>query len=156
MTMADRIVIMRDGKVQQIGTPVEIFERPANIFVAGFIGSPPMNILPLAALGKAAGVFPQLAGVDQSETMIGIRPEHVSFRSASSGPITARVVQIEMIGTECLVHAEIGAERIIARVVRPLAPHIDETVGLAWPDHEIHLFDASSGRRMGQNQGLSA
>jgi ABC-type sugar transport system ATPase subunit len=156
MTMADRIVIMRDGKVQQIGTPVEIFERPANTFVAGFIGNPPMNILPLAALGKAAGLSPQLAGIDQSATMIGIRPEHISFASVSSAATTARVAQIEMIGTECLVHAEIGAERIIARVVRPLAPRIDETVGLAWPDHEIHLFDASSGRRMGQNLRLSA
>jgi multiple sugar transport system ATP-binding protein len=156
MTMADRIVIMRDGKVQQIGTPVEIFERPANIFVAGFIGSPPMNILPLAALGKAAGLSPQLAGVDQSATMIGIRPEHISFASVSSAATTARVAQIEMIGTECLVHAEIGAERIIARVVRSLAPRIDERVGLAWPDHEVHVFDASSGRRLGQNQRLSA
>jgi len=158
MTMADRIVVMRDGQVQQIGTPIEVFERPANIFVAAFIGSPPMNILPLTALGEgAAAVFsPRIPAGSRAGTTIGVRPEHISFRSVAANAPAVRVSQVEMIGSECLVHAEVGAERLTVRVARALAPRVGETVGLAWPDHDMHLFDASSGLRMEQNRRLTA
>ena len=145
MTMADRIVVMRGGKVQQVGTPVDIFERPANIFVAGFIGSPPMNILPAEAMGQGIG------SGHQAEVMIGIRPEHLIFQSVTPGKPELRVTQVETIGTESLVHGEIGRARLTARVPRVSAPKIGETVGLSWPAHEMHLFDRSNALRLERN-----
>jgi multiple sugar transport system ATP-binding protein len=157
MTMADRIVVMRDGKVQQIGTPVEVFERPANIFVAGFIGSPPMNILYLAALknGICAYFGAHIGTENGAGIALGLRPEHLTFRSVGTDAPTVRITQVEMIGYECLVSAEISHQRIIVRVERGLAPDVGETVGLSWLEHEMHFFDASSGLRMEQNTALS-
>jgi sn-glycerol 3-phosphate transport system ATP-binding protein len=135
MTMADRIVVMRNGRVEQIGTPDELFERPATTFVAGFIGSPPMNLFALAPDS------PQLAGV---------RPEHLRLVPAGQGRLTARVAFVEVIGSESLVHTQtIGPSpaRLLARVERRLAPREGQAVGLDWADAASHRFDVATGRR---------
>lgn len=152
--MADRIVIMREGKVQQIGTPEEVFERPANLFVAGFIGSPPMNLIPAAALGRA------MDGLGHHDTVVGVRPEHILFQEPAPHLPSARVTDVEMIGTESLVHGEIGGaggtSRVTARVPRARAPRIGQTVGLAWPGQEPRLFDAKSGLCVTRDRDLAA
>ena len=108
MTMADRIVVMRDGFVEQIGSPLDLYDRPANLFVAGFIGSPGMNLIrgrvsssgPLAFIADGGGELPLPAGATLergSKIIYGIRPEHLTI---GHGPVTAEVVLIEPTGAE--------------------------------------------------------
>jgi ABC-type sugar transport system ATPase subunit len=127
--LADRMAVMKDGKVQQVGCPVEVYRRPANTFVAGFIGTPPMNLLPgrleksesgwrLVLLGgrvplsnEEAGRWQASPGVDVS---VGIRPEDVVLSEEAEG-IPARVALVENLGSDVILHLEAGGERMLAR-----------------------------------------
>ena len=101
MTMADKIVVLRAGRVEQIGAPLDLYNRPVNTFVAGFIGSPRMNFLPLELLGaQGAGLVPQ--GTQQ----IGLRPEHA--RIADDGLLQMKVSQVEQLGSTSLLHGTVG------------------------------------------------
>jgi sn-glycerol 3-phosphate transport system ATP-binding protein len=109
MTLAQRMLVMNEGRLQQFGTPEEVYNRPANTFVAGFIGAPPMNLL-------------RDANGTDSETILGIRPEHLHIKNASqSGDVidgyswVAQVYALEMLGAERLVYARIGQEEIVVR-----------------------------------------
>src|SRR5688500_15138759 len=119
MTMADKIVVMHDGRVEQVGAPLELYDRPANRFVAGFIGSPAMNFLPAKADGTSisfsSGVdfsLPSKAGVQPGqELVVGIRPEHLEI--AADG-FEAEVVVIEPTGSETQLFARVGGHEIVA------------------------------------------
>jgi ABC-type sugar transport system ATPase subunit len=136
MTMGDRIAVMRDGLLQQVGAPEELYTRPANTFVAGFIGSPAMNFV-------AGGV---LDGAGGSGQIVGFRPEHVEL--AGSGDalrFTARAEVVEYLGDEQLVHVAVDGTSLLAKlpVEHRVAP--GEDLELTIPRDKLHLFDAETG-----------
>jgi multiple sugar transport system ATP-binding protein len=153
MTMADKIVVMHDGLVEQIGAPLELYDRPANRFVAGFIGSPAMNFLPARANGAgicltSAEDFPVAvkARVESGRgIVVGIRPEHLEI--ASDG-FEAEVVVIEPTGSETQLFARLGGQEIVAvfRERHAFAP--GQRIRLRPQADCVHLFDSSSGQRI--------
>jgi multiple sugar transport system ATP-binding protein len=160
MTMADRIVAMHDGIVQQVGTPLDIYDRPSNVFVASFIGSPAMNFLK-GTLGQADGkpairlgstvlaVAGGLPGQDGLPIILGIRPEHIQITDDPRAVIVAKVDLIEPMGMTTLIHTTLAGEDLkILALDRPtLAP--GAPVRLRFLDHKIHVFDAASQKRIG-------
>jgi multiple sugar transport system ATP-binding protein len=152
MTMADKIVVMHDGRVEQIGAPLELYDLPANRFVAGFIGSPAMNFLPARADGTASrfpgSTFPfrPKAGLEAGrELVVGIRPEHLEI--AADG-FEAEVVVIEPTGSETQLFARVGGQEIVAvfRERHAFAP--GQRIRLRPQAACVHLFDSSSGQRI--------
>ena len=158
MTMADRIVVMKDGRIEQIGTPLELYDHPANVFVAGFIGSPAMNFLPATLRRDAAGARLELADGtrlrragagrrhDGQSVVLGTRPEHLQL--ASEGGIPTRVVVVEPTGADTFVAGRYGATEVAAvfRERHDFAP--GSTIHLQPDLQRAHLFDAGSGQRL--------
>jgi multiple sugar transport system ATP-binding protein len=146
MTLADRIVIMKDGRIEQIGTPMEVYEKPANLFVAGFIGAPAMNLLTgKAASGVAtAGPF-SLPSPLSGDVVLGVRPD--DFTQDPSG-FEAKVIIVEPLGSEAIltVTAE-GQELVVKLGARDMAalPKPGDSLTLGVLPGKIHLFDAKSG-----------
>jgi multiple sugar transport system ATP-binding protein len=172
MTMGTRIAVMADGRLQQVGTPDEVYERPANLFVAGFIGSPPMNIVNASISPTVGGlqleigtgsfplpdpVAPLLAETGLVEVAVGIRPEHLRI---GDGPITAQVRTVESLGHERHLVCELagtdpnpdnvepGDLVILRQQSEQSAPKMSETVQLTAEAHHLHLFDPTSGARI--------
>lgn len=149
LTLADRILVLHDGVVQQVGTPRELFDKPANAFVAGFIGSPSMNLLPASSEGTGVtieGVGP--CGVvappgPPGDLCLGVRPTDIEV--GPSGPLTARIDVVESLGAEALLHADLGPHRLVAQVVEPTSYQPGDEVGLRI--RVAHLFDRGSGLR---------
>jgi multiple sugar transport system ATP-binding protein len=155
MTMADQIVVMRDGLVEQRGRPLELYDHPANLFVAGFIGSPAMNFLPATVdagrLRMADGEsLPIPAGARASpgqKVIFGARPEHLTLAPGGDG-LTATVVVIEPTGADTQVFAKHGDTEVTAVFRERHDFRSGETIRLV-PDHErTHLFDAESGKSL--------
>ena len=158
MTMGDQIVVMRDGRIEQTGSPLELYDRPANTFVAGFIGSPAMNFLPgtLRRAGGQASVqladgtaLPAPAGAagdDGQPVIFGTRPEHLSL--GSGGGIPTQVVVVEPTGADTFVSCRHqGSElSVVFRERHAFAP--GSTIHLQPDLSRAHLFDAQSGRRL--------
>ncbi len=173
MTLGDRIVIMKDGYIMQIGTPQEVFDHPANIFVAGFIGTPQMNFFD-GRLEKAAdgwqvkvadAVVPLTSevgekltanGVKDMDVTMGIRPEHVSFAAEAGAHTVAGTVDVsEMMGSELYLHVSAGEKDVVLRIPttdlpaqhRGGIPH-GTTVNFAFRPELIHLFDPESEKNL--------
>jgi multiple sugar transport system ATP-binding protein len=150
MTMGDRVAVLRDGLLQQCDSPAKLYHEPANLFVAGFIGSPAMNMLPVASTGPLQvggtqiGVSDDLGG---ERTTVGFRPEAVIV---GDGPIPARIRIVEDLGSELFVHLLIdhdGAERrIVAKVDAPFVGSSGDNVRVRLHG-TLHLFDAAEVRR---------
>ena len=136
MTLADRLVVLNGGQVEQIGTPLELYRRPASTFVAGFIGSPAMNLIPSRAV-------PNLPGTAHADT-IGIRPE--DLRVTDDGPIEMTVGAVEELGAQRLVHGRTGGEPIT--VTYPSDAPLSDTMKLSYDPKNLHLFDSQSGARV--------
>jgi sn-glycerol 3-phosphate transport system ATP-binding protein len=132
MTMADQVVLLRDGRVEQIGTPDELYGRPATVFAARFIGTPPMNVM--------AGV----PGAGEAR-LLGVRPEDVRL---DAGGLPATVESVEYLGADSIVACRAGDELVNARVARQAHCLPGERVCLAWSADAVHLFDARSGKRI--------
>jgi multiple sugar transport system ATP-binding protein len=160
MTMADRIVVMHDGLIEQIGTPLELFDRPANLFVAQFIGSPAMNVLAgqlrhdrggvaVEALGLRWPLPPGLAGRDGLAVMYGVRPGDLQL--ADDG-IPARVVVVEPTGAETELLLQVGVGDATQQLILVMHGRTDaqpgQTVHLAIDGAKAHAFDAQSGQRL--------
>ncbi len=158
MTLGDRLLVLHQGRPAQLATPMEVFDRPADTYVAGFIGAPAMNFLPaiLTDRGTAAKLDagPLLRFVDGSrdrpdgtKLTIGVRPEHI--RTGADG-VSLRIDLIEPLGSETLVHGHLAAPGESAVVVR-LAGRSPEgdTLTIEFPPQEIHVFDAETGLRLG-------
>jgi ABC-type sugar transport system ATPase subunit len=135
LMIGDRVAVLNQGALQQAGDPDEIYRRPANRFVARFIGSPAMNLLP------ASGPFP-VAVPDGRRVEVGVRPEHV--RLGGEG-VPARVVLVEAAGSETYVHVDADGHAIVVRGGPDERPAVGAEVNLAVRDADIHLFDADSG-----------
>jgi multiple sugar transport system ATP-binding protein len=164
MTLADRIVVMRSGYVEQIGTPDEVYNYPANLFVAGFIGAPRMNHIParFAADGERSieidgggprvrlpGAVKPGPGMSGQPVVLGLRPE--AFAPADDGrpvDIETTIHLVEPLGSDTLVFFDLGGAEVIARL--PPAPHLQEgrTIALTVDPERMHLFDAESERRI--------
>jgi multiple sugar transport system ATP-binding protein len=153
MTMADRIVVMHDGIIEQIGTPLELFDRPGNLFVAQFIGSPAMNVFEGTLRGGAVealgGRWPLPAGVGKgSEGQVvhyGIRPTDLQLAPAG---IAARVVVIEPTGAETELLLEVGGQQLVLVMHGRTEAKPDDTVFLAVDAGKAHVFDGKSGARL--------
>jgi multiple sugar transport system ATP-binding protein len=151
MTMADRIVVMHDGIVEQIGTPLELFDRPSNLFVAQFIGSPAMNVFAGTLRDgavEALGVrWPAaVAGASGQSVQYGIRPGDLAL--AREG-IAGRVVVVEPTGAETELLIEVGGQQLTVVIHGRTAVGPDDTVHLAVEAAKAHVFDSASGRRLG-------
>jgi len=149
MTMGHRITVMRDGKIQQVGTPREVYEHPANAFVAQFIGTPPMNLLTGTVAGStlqfSSFALPLPMPLAEGRRLIaGIRPEHLRM----GGPINATVDLVEPIGHESIVYATAGSEKLVAIFGPHDAPRVGETIVLGVEGEQMHLFDAESELRI--------
>jgi multiple sugar transport system ATP-binding protein len=155
MTMADKIVVMRDGRIEQVGAPLELFDRPANLFVAGFIGSPSMNLLKgVMRKGAKPGVeivgtlFPiasDNAAQDGQAVVYGVRPEHLEIHPDG---VPAKISVVEPTGSETLVFLRFGDGEMVAlfRERHDFKP--GDTLTLKPRLDQIHLFDAETGKRL--------
>jgi len=150
MTLGDRLCVMSKGTVQQIGTTDEIYNRPANTFVAAFMGSPPMNLIPaevtdgiLHIAGAAVGPVAEPDG----PVTVGVRPEHLEtrFGAFDDGAVTARVDVVEPLGSHALVTALVGETRVMVHAPAGTDLPAGATIGLVLPPERTYYFDASTG-----------
>ena len=146
MTMADQVLLMRQGHLEQDGPPAALYERPATIFTARFIGTPPMNVLPATLLGPLwEGLKPSAPDRPQDSLAVGVRAE--SARIASTG-VPARVAATEYLGADTLIEARIGAVPFVVRLPgRSPAAHGDG-ISISWDAGVTHWFDATTGTRI--------
>jgi len=158
MTMADRIVVLQSGIVQQYDTPEVVYERPANQFVAGFIGSPTMNFFPVELHGDVA-VFSHdgtAAPLDAAlrarlkaaagKGVFGVRPEHFDVVRGEASEIPVQIKLVEPLGSDTLIHFDVAGASAIARIDPSLKPKLGERLFLSPQRDKIHLFDAATGR----------
>jgi len=153
MTMADRIVVMHSGHIEQIGSPLELYDSPANLFVAGFIGSPSMNVLDGTVAGTtfnlagggsiALGALPP--GVTDGPYKLGVRPEHLRLDPTG---VQAEVLVIETTGSEAQVALRFGGADIVGVFRERISAKPGEKIGLAFDPATLHLFDPQSGKRI--------
>ena len=140
MTLADRIVVLRDGRIEQVGTPRELYSRPRNVFVAQFIGSPKMNTLPASVLSRstaAAGLMRD--GADS----VGMRPEHLSVVDPQNGMLKGTVMLSEYTGAGSLLHIAVeNAGTCLVIHDGPISPAIEQVVGLTIAEEDLHFFNA--------------
>jgi multiple sugar transport system ATP-binding protein len=174
MTMADRVAVLRGGRLQQLGPPREIYERPANAFVAGFLGTPTMNLLELRCrngLGEAPGVEVRLPATlgRRAAVTLGVRPEQVQVEpdephsEVEADAVTttalrcdAVVVATEPLGAESYVHLDVRGTRLRSRVAGLDAPTAGSRIGVRVARSALHWFDADDGARLEPADGGSA
>jgi len=164
MTMGDTIVVLRDGVVQQVGAPLEVYERPANLFTATFIGSPAMNILDAEVImadgqtllrlrdGAQLPLSPGYDLHDRRRVQIGIRPEHLMLTDAG---LDARVLVVEPTGAATHVTAQLGDRSVVAVVRERVTLSRGSAVRLSAHHESIHLFDEATGERIASSGALS-
>ncbi|WP_085027139.1 ABC transporter ATP-binding protein [Ensifer aridi] len=159
MTLATRIAVMRDGRIEQLGTPEEIYDRPETLYVAGFVGSPPMNILDAEVTGRGLKldgceeILPLPASFKSAAAgrpvKVGIRPEVLRLAADSPGPrLMARVEVVELTGPELVTTAIVGKQRIIACLPPRTALSMGSTHAFTFDEAALHLFDPGSGRSL--------
>lgn len=156
MTLADRIAVLSAGRVMQYASPNEIYNRPAAVFVAGFTGSPPMNLVPCKIEANAIdfgddvriALPATLAGKATPQTLFGIRPENIALQ-ASQGAVSvpASVVITEPLGAETLVTFKVGASEMVARCAANFAYPSGTAMNVYLSQEHMHLFDATSGAK---------
>jgi ABC-type sugar transport system ATPase subunit len=151
MTLADKIVVLRDGRIEQVGAPIELYEKPANVFVAGFIGSPKMNFFEIAAgpdlhspqLGEA--IIQSATSSSASPKTLGIRPEHVAIDEA--GPFAGIVKVVEQLGSVSYLYVETPAGATITVEQRRLTGvRVGDAIRFALEREHVHLFDVGGKR----------
>lgn len=158
MSMADRVILMRGGRIEQNGTPSDLYERPATLFAARFIGGAPMNFLDLDDSSQGAVLAgtdgPALFAASGRGRVLGLRPEDVTVNGANAeGRCRASVTVVEYLGAEALVTCMIGERLITARTRGDAAPPVGAVVGLDWEASASHVFDAASGERLAIETG---
>ena len=163
MTLGDRVAVMNDAHVQQVGPPLELYQRPANVFVAGFMGSPEMNLYRCEVeraegrvVARSGGFRLELAGADahvlRGAAVVGIRPQDVELAATGDADLSASVELVEPLGSEALVHLTLGdggdARELRAVVPEDRRPRSGDVVGLRLRRDRVHLFDGDSGARL--------
>jgi sn-glycerol 3-phosphate transport system ATP-binding protein len=149
MSMADRVILLNAGRIEQNATPVELYETPANTFVARFIGTPPMNLLPLAEGADGAVIDgssgPAVAPIDCAGLTLGLRPEHITLLHGQGVP--AMVAAVEYLGADSLVTCRLGNATLAARVGGSVGLGPGDTAWLSWAGSAQHLFERDGSRR---------
>jgi sn-glycerol 3-phosphate transport system ATP-binding protein len=149
MSMADRVILLASGRIEQNGAPADLYETPANTFVARFIGTPPMNLLRLergAGGAVIAGTAaPVIAPTEFADSVIGVRPEHVVLGTAAG--ITAEVAAVEYLGADSLLTCHVGTQKLVARVGGRVGLRASDHAQLSWARGALHFFDAAGSRR---------
>jgi len=169
MTLGQRIVVLNDGEIQQIDTPMRLYEQPVNIFVAGFLGSPTMNFLrgtlqmvaaqaqlcidgdTLLPLGDLQRVRPELSNYVDKRIVLGLRPEHLHLAGAAhpNEPVLrAQLEVVEPVGNEVFLNLRFGTNEIVARVPPQSFPPHGAHVALSFSPQDLHAFDPQTGRRV--------
>jgi multiple sugar transport system ATP-binding protein len=159
MTMGDRVAVMKDGYLQQVDTPLKLYDKPINLFVAGFIGSPQMNLLEAIAVEGQARIGNYHVPVDEiaekrmtGRVVIGVRPEAWRVVGAEDGGLPVRVTVVEELGSDAFVYGTSGVEgtpsNIIVRVGARQNVHKGDVLYVTTDAHEVHVFDAESGERL--------
>ena len=161
MTLGQRIVVLKDGRIQQIDTPMALYERPANLFVATFLGSPAMNVVGGRLrrdgglmLDAGEGVRLRLDGASvpdawlDRDIALGIRPEHLSLAEGRGAAFVPQVETVEPVGNEVFVNLRFGATPLVARMPPDRIPHEGEPLPLVLRPDRLHFFDPASGQRL--------
>ncbi|MFQ6573420.1 ABC transporter ATP-binding protein [Pseudomonas sp. UM16] len=169
MTLGDKVAVMKDGLIQQFGTPQQIYNDPANLFVASFIGSPPMNFIPLRLQRKDGRLQALLDsgqarcelplgmsddGLEEREVILGIRPEQIALAPAQANglpSIRAEVQITEPTGPDLLVFITLNQTKVCCRLAPDVATQVGDTLNLQLDPARVLLFDAVSGERLGVN-----
>ena len=142
MTLADRVVVLRDGVIEQVGSPLELYDRPANKFVAQFIGMPQMNVVDTAALPGLSGI---VGAAQAPDGFIGVRPENVVVKPEGAGALKGKVELIESLGANTLIYTRVGDKskgvQIVAQQNTRTTLHPGDVVGLDIVPNSFHLFD---------------
>ncbi|MCM2318645.1 MAG: sn-glycerol-3-phosphate ABC transporter ATP-binding protein UgpC [Pseudomonas sp.] len=166
MTLGDKVAVMKDGIIQQFGTPQQIYNDPANLFVAGFMGSPPMNFIPLRLQRRDGRLFGLLdsadghcelplgeveEGLEGREVILGVRPEQILVGAGSGAlpGIRAEVQVLEPTGPDTLAFVEINQAKVCVRLAPDAAPRAGDSLELQFAPDKVLLFDAQSGERLG-------
>ncbi len=155
MSMGDRLIVLKDGMVQQIGAPLEIYHQPANQFVAGFIGSPAMNFIECMIEGRGESLFaaaegfdvalPQVVAVKAGDKIVlGIRPEDLTEQA--NGALSARVNFLEPLGSEVIANCSLGKSEIVVRLNSRTTVRNGDAIALTIEADRVKLFDATSGK----------
>jgi multiple sugar transport system ATP-binding protein len=159
MTMADRIVVMHDGRIEQIGAPLELYDRPDNLFVAQFIGSPAMNVVNGTLRRSNGTAFVEAeggtrwplrggAGTDGQPVALGVRPEHLTLAGGDAMSVPGEIVVVEPTGAETELLVKVGAAQVTLVTSGRPAVNPGERVGLAVEPGMAHLFDQKTGQRL--------
>ena len=154
MTLAQRMIVMNAGRMEQIGTPDEVYHRPATTFVASFIGSPPMNLIKGSADGSRFTAGGQTLTLPASaprsgELILGLRPEHAELSQTGSAGWQLKVEALEMLGAERLVYGHVGDTLFTVRLDATLTPpKVGDTVSLTTTPEHLHWFDATTTKRV--------
>jgi sn-glycerol 3-phosphate transport system ATP-binding protein len=156
MTLADRMIVMNAGIVEQIGRPIEVYENPASLFVAGFIGSPAMNFLPGKRVGDAidlgGGVsvpLPAELRAAAAETVtVGVRPEHLVPGESGAPVFRFKVETVEALGADSMVHSAFGGGTVVARVEGHLTPEPGTALTFSVMPGKLYFFDTTTGKRL--------
>ena len=150
MTMADRVILLNAGRIEQNGAPVDLYEAPADVFAARFIGTPPMNLLALAPAHAGAVIAgtagPVVAPAQYAGGTLGVRPEHV-VPGRETG-IEARIAGIEYLGADSLLSCTVGTQSMVVRVAGRVGWSRGDTTRLGWARGAQHFFDAATGHRL--------
>ena len=158
MTMADRIVVMHDGRIEQIGTPLDLYDRPGNLFVAQFIGSPAMNVVNgivrrvggtahVEAMGGVQWPLNGGAGGDGQQVSYGIRPEHLALAAQGNG-VPGEIIVVEPTGAETELLIRVGESQVTLRTHGRPRVNPDEKVFLTVQPGDVHVFDQATGQRL--------
>ena len=143
MTLADRVVVLRDGAIEQVGSPLELYDHPANRFVAQFIGMPQMNVIDTADM---PGIRAAVGAANAPDGFVGVRPENVVLRSVGAGKISGKVDLVESLGADTLIYASIGdgaraGVQLVARQNTRTELRVGDAVGLDIAPASYHLFN---------------
>jgi multiple sugar transport system ATP-binding protein len=148
MTMGDRIAIMNGGILQQVGTPDDIYDHPANLFVAGFIGTPTMNFVPATmqnGSAKASGFEVKLPkSLGKEKGVLGFRPEAVTERPSEEATLDMKVDVVERLGSDQFLYGQVGGDQITARVDPRMKVAPGDRVRLGLDTRSLHVFDAQT------------
>ncbi|AII07265.1 ABC transporter ATP-binding protein [Rhodococcus opacus] len=160
MTMATRIALLNNGGLEQVGTPEDVYDRPASVFVAGFLGSPAMNLLDArvrtvngTVVASAEGVTAPLwpGQTESRDIVLGIRPEHLRVADPADHlgvRLSADVTSVENLGSEQVAYCEVGGATVCVRAPRPIALRAHRSAVLTADPTDVHLFDRATGRRL--------
>jgi multiple sugar transport system ATP-binding protein len=159
MTMGHRMAVMKEGKIQQVGTPIEVYDRPANLFVAQFIGTPPMNFVRATVndgrLDAASFSLPLPNGravTNGQQVIVGVRPENIKASASevrgAAGTIEGVVDLVEPVGHEAIVHTRAGEDVFVAAFDSHTMPRVGQSIALSVEIDALHLFDAKSEQRL--------